>query len=487
MNGNGHRSLVLLLTLLSLLLAAPLARAQEEVWQNASFASRRGELEAVLIEDLGRLAVESRNARLYGESDRLWGVVLILDSENRDARRALRYHKVRGDRWVQARGYQMRRNRNDKELLEYRTRITRRLESHRNSMLILIDAFRDSLGMAGVELELERLASLMPDDAVLRGARGEVLVEGKWLLEESEIARRHRRSFPALAGACLSKAPEPTKGEIRPEERQLSIPWNAARKTNRVRVVGTTGDPEASHTARVTHAVGDFFKYVFAVDQRSREDYTVYLLGQGEAWQLIEQWRGLSESTRAGLRSAVGGWLGAPNRLAEGSPNRKRRLDGAARQTLGTRLMDAFGIDGRSGWAWEGVGLYLIHGLLGTRLTWFFETEGYQPSSTTGLWMRLQDPAVNWFAEALRLLEGENPPRLVYLLGRDVNAMREVDVLYAYVLAAYLLEGHPKKAPTILRRVGKGEHPSTVFEEELGYTVPTIEKRLKRWLHESRE
>ena len=84
----------------------------------------------------------------------------------------------------------------------------------------------------------------------------------------------------------------------------------------------------------------------------------------------------MSRETRRGLSSAVGGWLDSPNRLAEWSPSPDRRLDGAARQTLGTLLMDAFGIDGRCGWAWEGVGLYMIHDLVGTRLTWFFDTSG---------------------------------------------------------------------------------------------------------------
>jgi hypothetical protein len=480
---NGSRTISLLLTLFS---AIPLVHAQEELPPEGSFAGSRAELGSALIPELEVLAIESRKVRLYGECDRLYGLILELDPQHRDARRTLRFHKLRGDRWVQARGYRPRRNRNESKLDEYRSRIEKELESYRNSLLILIETYRDSLGLRGFEEEMEWLLSLNPDDVVVRGVVGEVLVEGKWLLEESVIARRHRRSFPSLAGACLTRAPEPEEGEVRSEEKALSIPWNAAKKTEAVRIIGTTGTQEASHTARVTHAVGDFFRYVFAVDQQARDDYTVYLLTQGQAMQLVEQWPGLRDSTRAGLRSAVGGWLDAPNRLAEWSPNPNRRLDGAARQTLGTLLMDTFGVDGRCGWAWEGVGMYMVHDLLGTRLTWFFDTEGYQPSSSTGLWMKLQDPSLDWFAEAAKLLEGENPPRLAYLLGRGVNSMREMDVLYAYVLAAYLMEGHPDKTPTILRRVGSGEHPVKVFEEELGYTVPTIENRLKRWLRESR-
>jgi len=471
---------------LNLALFFPAAALAQRADILESFAEQREELDAQLVPALAQLAEDCREVRLYGESDRLCQQILVLDPEHAGARRALRYHKVSSDRWVQARGYRMRKNRSRRNLDPYRERIDAELQGYRNSIFILIDRHRDELALAGVEVELGRLLELMPQDEVLRGAQGEVLVHGEWLLAESFTARKHRAAFPSLANACLSQAPEPDQGVVRPEEEGLGVFWNAARRTPAVRVLGTTGDGEAQLTARVTHAVGDYFRNVFAVERSHREDYTIFVLDHADGLALLQRWPNLTAETRRGLSAAVGGWLGSPNRLAEWSPNPDRRLDGAARQTLGTLLMDAFGIDGRSGWAWEGVGLYMTHDLVGTRLTWFFDTSGYQPQTSTGLWTRLQDPTVDWFDEAGRLLGGENPPRLAYLLGREINSMREEDVLHAYVLAAYLLEGHPRRAPRILRRIGAGEHPIAVFEDELGRTLPTIEKRLKRWLNESR-
>jgi len=493
MTGTGSRRLAtFFVLLLVLLLAAPAPRAQERPARETDYLARRSTLDAALVLELEPLAARCGDERAFAESDRLYGAILILDPEHRAARKALHYHKVGGhkvggDRWVQARGFRPRRNWDEAKLAELRERITPILERYREATFTLIDEHRAALRTVGVERERQRLVAIMPDDPVTRAAIGEVLVDGEWLLEESRVTLHRRDAYPSLAGACLDRAPEPAQGEIRAEEHAIPLPWNAARRTERVRVVATTGDPEASRTARVTHAVNDLFRYVFAVDQRARVDYTIYLLQQGQASALLQHLTGLDQPTRDGLRQASGGWLGAGNRLGEWDPNPARRLDGAARQTLGTLLMDAFGIDGSSGWAWEGVGLYLIHGMLGTRMTWFFDPEGYQPTSTTGLWTKLQDPAFDWFAEAARLLDGEDPPRLVYLLGRDVNAMREVDVLYAYVVAAYLLEGHPQKAAAILRRIGAGDHPVAVFEEELGFTAPTIERRLRRWLRETRQ
>jgi hypothetical protein len=471
------------LSLFPILPATALAQRQRPP---TGFAEARGELDAQLVPVLAGLARECRDVRLYGDGDRLHAQILVLDPEHAEARRALRYHRVGGGRWVQSRGWKPRRNHARRELEPVRQRVAEELEGYRNALFMLIDLHRPELGLAGVELELQRLLALLPEDESVRGAVGEVRVEGEWILVESWTARKHRAALPPLAKACLAQAPAPEDAAVRPEERQLGIPWNAARRTRAVRVLGTTGVGEAGNTARVTHAVGDFFRNVFAVERRHRDDLTIYLLDHGHGLALLQRWPRLSEETRRGLAAAVGGWLDSPNRLAEWSPNPDRRLDGAARQTLGTLLMDAFGIDGRCGWAWEGVGLYLIHDLVGTRLTWFFDTSGYRPQTATGLWTRLQDPTVDWFAEARSLLEGENPPRLTYLLGRDINAMREEDVLFAYVLAAYLLEGHPRRTPEILRRIGAGEHPVAVFEEELGHSLPVVEERLRRWLAESR-
>jgi hypothetical protein len=128
----------------------------------------------------------------------------------------------------------------------------------------------------------------------------------------------------------------------------------------------------------------------------------------------------------------------------------------------------------------------MVHELVGTRLTWFFDTRGYQPQTATGLWSRLQAPEADWFSVASELFEAEGTPSLVFLLGREINDMREQDVLVSYILAAYLLEGHPQQTPLLLTRLGQGRHPVRVFEETLGYPIHTIEARLHRWLLETR-
>ena len=67
-----------------------------------------------------------------------------------------------------------------------------------------------------------------------------------------------------------------------------------------------------------------------------------------------------------------------------------------------------------------------------------------------------------------------------------MNLMRDEDLLFGYVLAAYLLEGWPREAPALLAAIGGGAHPIEAFERSLGYSLPEIEARLRRWLDEVR-
>ena len=452
-----------------------------------AFTALRDSLAESLVPQLMELAEQCRAEKLYGTADKVKTAVLGLDPYHAAARRALGYFDRGDEGWVRSRTYRVRRNYGEPETVEaMQSRIDELMQVARTPLLELVAITRAERGLSKSWRQLERLGDMFPEDATIHELLGEERVEDHWELVESVRARSRRQAYPNLARACLERAPDPVPGEVRPEERKLNLQWNSTRRTEDVRVLATTSDADAVYAARVSHAIGDFVRYALRVDAQHRDDFTIYMLGLQDRGALLQAWPQLSVSTRKALMQADGGWLDAQNRLAQWSANPARRIDGAARQTFGTMLIDSFGIDGRQAWAWEGLGLYLVHEMVGTRLTWFFHPEGYAPQAPTGLWQRLQNPEVDWFREAATMLDAPQAPRLVSLLGRKVNAMREQDVLHAYVFAAYLLEGHPQALPKILKRIGAGERPAGVLEEELGYPMPVVEKRLRRWIDESR-
>ncbi|MCP3920596.1 MAG: hypothetical protein GY711_34145 [bacterium] len=452
-----------------------------------SFAAARAAIETDIVPRLAELAHWCHDRRLFGDRDRLWSGVLRLEPGNSDGRRILRYRRS-GDGWLQSKSYKLGVNRNPRAVPEFTGRYRRVVGDYKLRLFKLLSAHRKDpeVGPEVREDVLGHLLLIDPDDLEVRTALGETWHEGRWILAESQRTLRGRADLALFARAAMEWAPEPQAVEATEAERDLGLELRGAHATSAVRVLGTTDSVETKATARLTHAAEHYFEHVFRLRQTHRDGFTVFLLsGFGEREALLKGF-GVPEPRAALARQSAGGWL-TPTVVGQWSSDPRRRLDGAARQTLGAMLMDAYGIDGRHGWAWEGVGLYLVYNLTGTRMTYFFEHSDYQKNRPITLWPRLQNPATDWLAEGRALLAGPKAPKLEFLLGRNVNLMRDEDMLMGYVLAAYLLEGWPREAPGLLRRIGSGEHPIESFESGLGYSLRQIERRLARWLEETRK
>jgi hypothetical protein len=92
----------------------------------------------------------------------------------------------------------------------------------------------------------------------------------------------------------------------------------------------------------------------------------------------------------------------------------------------------------------------------------------------------------NWMNEGWELLKSERRPELQRTLSRDVNRMTVDDVLAAYALAAYLVEGRPEEVAAVLRASATGSEPGAVVRQTLGMELGELTSRLTRWLGERR-
>ena len=125
---------------------------------------------------------------------------------------------------------------------------------------------------------------------------------------------------------------------------------------------------------------------------------------------------------------------------------------------------------------------------MGTRLTFFIRPSTYlQGNQGPDLSKRLQAKGADWYGLLADLLATERPPKLAFMLGKDVNGIEERELLLAHGLAAWLVEARPEQARVIFGRVGSGEDSARVLEEVLGMRLPDIEKHLARWADEVRE
>ncbi|MDA1263605.1 MAG: hypothetical protein O2816_00840 [Planctomycetota bacterium] len=466
---------------------APPESAPLDEFQRARerFESLVAEQDAILAERLWEVSDWCRHRKLYTERDRLARTVIEIDPDHQGARKVLKFFK-RGDEWVQSGSYrQPRSHARDEHLEEFRQRLAQATDPYKLQLFRRLEREGDLLVPGTRERVLAKLLVLDPNDVALRTVLGEEAHGGRWVLSETKRALEAGRGVQTKAVESLEQVDRPQLSTTSKPEREVPVRWNATRMTPGVRVVGTTPSSEVEETARVTEAVSHLFKSVFGDAQAHRRGYTIYLLqNQGEREALLNNLGAIGEPTKGDLRRAGGGWLGAPNTLGEWDANPARRLDGAARQTLGAMMMDAYGINGSDGWAWEGLGLYLVYHMTGTRMTYFFDPQRYSTNRATTIWPLLQAQETQWLAVARDQIGQQGFPSLEFLLGRSVDTMRDEDLLLSYALAAYLLEGRPDDVPRILRRVGAGEHPVTVFEDVTGFAMPDLERRLQRWLQE---
>jgi hypothetical protein len=219
--------------------------------------------------------------------------------------------------------------------------------------------------------------------------------------------------------------------------------------------------PEVETTARACEAAGDVVRWAFAVDTQHQPGFTIFLLGNAaESDLVLDKLPGIEPGYRQFLKNVVGAKIPAQPYIVYWDKDVKKRIDGSVRQMIGDFLGRGFGIGFDAGWAWEGFGLYLTRELVGTRLTWFIQPDsGTKPDL---LKARLLKPDANWINEAWELLKTPERPPFAAALDRELNAMKVPDVLYAYALAAYLIEA--------AKRMRERRHH--------------FERRLERWLSE---
>ena len=195
----------------------------------------------------------------------------------------------------------------------------------------------------------------------------------------------------------------------------------------------------------------------------------------------------LSADYRDFLRGLLGSGIQGSADLAQWGPSEADRRDMLVREGVGWLMADAFGITTAHGWVHEGFGLYFSKQLVNTRLHWFAKPSEYgRVEDDEALRNRMAGGKTDWLEEALLVLQGDQPPKLQFLLGKDVNRMTTTELLVSHALAAYLIEGRPDRLPAIWAAVGEGEPSANVLTRELETTLDRLQARLVRWLDERR-
>lgn len=437
-------------------------------------------------ERIEELADWCRGERLYRRRQLLMAFLLELQPDHRAARRELGWRRVNGE-WIRSPAWSPARDFAPESLPEALERQRAAVALVRDPFLAALREEPEGLRRESARSGIRALLAIDEDDAALRALLGETRFEDRWVLVESARAATRRTALRDAVRAARVHAPDPIARPVPDDVAAWPVAWTGAFATRDLIVAGDVSTEECAALARELGALTRTFELAFGDRATVRDGLRVYAWSDASARDVAIRELELPPHVGKVLATAAGGWLGDGRTMAQWSADPERRRDGAVRQVLGTLWMDRYGVDGGHAWAWEGFGLYLTHLQLGTRRTWFFESVGYAPASAAGDWQAIQDPTSDWYAMGRAWLTAPDGVRLSTLLGRSLNSMQPRDLVASYVLAAYLLEGHAEATPRVMAGLGRGEHPVTVIERELGLPLIVLQDRVVRWIDETPE
>ena len=462
---------------------SPLVRSVPGELEEARQAARER-----LVLKLGELSEWCTKKKLYACRVGVFEALVHFDPDHTEARRGLGYKRGRDGEWLPPKKQKEPRDWDKSAAREFPERRSALVVEYREEMLALLERFAETMTEEDREAIFADILFADPDDARVHELKGEVKVGDAWVLVQTSRAATRRAQLKERVVEAYASAPKPERTEANEREQALGIEWTAVFASPEVRSLGTGEESEIERMVTAMHATLHYFNGAFGCEASYPDPLTVYTLPRAsDKLAFLMAHPSIDAEYRKFLMDLDGSGIQGSGDLAHWAPDEKRRLDGMVRQALGWLLALEYGIGTQQGWIFEGFGLYMTRELVGTRLTWFVRESKYlTPEEDQALKARLMDSSSNWMNEAHKLFTAEKPTKLQFMLGKNVNQLTTEDMLYAYVLAAFLLEAESEKLPELIRMIGKGKTSQEAFQLVFGLDVRQLDERVKRWLSERR-
>lgn len=441
-----------------------------------------------LLESLEELAQWCSKKKIYAKRQEVYDSMLHFDPESSVARRGLGFIKDSDGNWVEKKRRVQAKDWDKKAAKEFPAKRTQLAETYRDAMFALLDKYEGKISPKDRESLLNDILFADPDDARVHDLRGEADLDGKWVLKETLVAKERRAALRDMVRKAIGSVPKAEVTTANEKEKAFGIGWKAIYATPLVRSLGTGSEQEVSHMTEVMAATLSYFNDALAVEAHFPKDFTVYTLARpSDKMAFLMSHPVVDQEYRDFLFQLDGSGIQGSGDLAHWSEEPTRRLDGMVRQAISWLFAESYQVFPKHGWVFEGVGIYMTRELVGTRLTWYVRPSEYLiEADDRALKARLLDTRTNWMNEARKLLVDGKRPNLALLLGRDVNQLTTEDLLFSYVMAAYLLEARGEQFPGILKKIGEGKTSVEALELGLEMKLDEIEARVIRWLDERR-
>ncbi|MHC4450201.1 MAG: hypothetical protein ACYS0E_08695 [Planctomycetota bacterium] len=440
------------------------------------------------VQEMEELAVWCADQRLFGRLQDLYTRLLVLDPDHARARRRLGYTRRKKGSWVRTRQFKPSKDLNPDALPEYLLRLRAIAESYASRVLAPVESGEATPDEA--HTITGRVLALDPDHARTRALRNEVRHETGWEMEETGRARERLGALRVQATAARESAKRGRPGKLTDEEKALGVEFGGVLRTESLRLASRVSLAEVPELTRAAGAARGFFEPVVGVPVPSMEKLTILVFANPVDFATaLRSHPKLPEGRRraAAMRASV--WIPSTETVLIHGASTSRRGELCARVVIDRLNFGAFGLDERTGWAWEGLGLYLGYRVTGERSQVAARRTRYTrsrrlPAAETKLWTQLMTAGRNWFSLADAEARSGRGMEFALLLAKDARTMRARDLLFSYALVAFLVEAKQDQNARILRKIGGGADSAAVLEDELGLSLRALELRLADWVAE---
>ena len=472
-SGRGAQGLVaVVIALVVLALRVPAVAAPEPA------AGILGPPRKALVTALESLATWCDGNRLPGERDRTFVRILTLDRDHARARRGLRYtRKDKTAPWVRATDYVTPPDWSKGLLPEARKR---RCDAAAVFRAAAGAAF-DAAGAAADDGRRDEVAEISldvaPDDIEYRKQRGDEEMDGRWVLPETAEGHRRRREFAKILASVGTPA-----AQI--EEKTFRMGWEGAARSAHYVTIGMVPMQGCMAEVRLRELTRTFLGATLGpvIDATSRHQLVIFRDGTTARRWLASIPEYSSVLQVAELTSGVS--------LPDGSyatwGDEEGRTLAGVRNLISLHLGEMAADSSLRAWAMEGLGQRLCRTVAGVHAAPFGLVMGTDRPMEDGEEAsgRLDRDAA-WLPLAAESLQVDPARKLRAILTMKLNAMRRDDVLVAYALGAYLLEGRPESLRALVKASAASNDAEQVCRDVLGVDAATLAWRVRRWAMET--
>ena len=475
-----------------------------------AFSERQASSRATLVTELEAVALWSSKNRAYLERDKTYELILEFEESNKAARSALKYIRdSKTKEWIRPRPYRQPKNAAPEAAIESAAKRQTVLEAHVERMVSAVEACATMLETGIKNKALGALLPYAPDNEHLRMSLGQVRFSvgggsDRWVSKDSAATLKRRAELASWRASARAMVPELKTTDLQTEEASLgdTLSWTYALQSGSLRLLSTGNESEARNLLTDMQVMRAYMPKVLGGQYGPVEDANIYLLPtSGSSTDFRDKFPFVSQANRSAWGGQVGTFLGTTPHCAIYASSPDLRRDITLRLATSLYLVRNYGIRAhKRGWVVEGFGLYLVHQIAGTRLSF---TRGSDPKEAprSGSKSRrnannpLGSPDADWLANALASIQSGELPKLAFVLGKSAEAMTPNDAVVANALAAYLIEAlGPEVTEQVLTRIGgqwkdgkqikAGEASALVLEDVFGLPLKEIYPTIARWVTE---